>query len=275
MKIKLWGTRGSIPSPGKETVKYGGNTTCIQVSLNSGTEIIIDAGTGIRKLGKVLLQNGVKEIHLFITHSHWDHIQGFPFFVPVYIKGFKIHIYGASPTFDRLVRILSGQMKFLYFPVEYHTLNSEIDYRKIKKRGIEIDGVKITAIRTNHPLETHAFKFEEDGKTFVFMTDNELDDREKAVVPYKEHLKFIEGADLLIHDAQYSRAEYENYIGWGHSTWESVVEMADEGDVKRVLLTHHDPERSDEALDKIIKDAKEYAKKTEVDGAMEGMELQL
>jgi len=273
MEIIYWGTRGSIPSPGRDTVVYGGNTPCVEVRLKDKTEIIIDAGSGIRKLGDKLLKEKIKEIHLFITHSHWDHIQGFPFFVPAYIKGYKIHIYGASPTFGRLIKVLSGQMKFLYFPVEFHNLASAIDYRKINKGGIDIGGIHITVIRTNHPLETHAFKFQEGNKTFVFMTDNELDSQDIATIPIKEHLKFVEGADILVHDAQYLKKEIPLHKNWGHSSWESAVAFANKAGVKNLYLFHHDPNRTDKEINLIVKKAKERSKKTKVFGAKEGKSL--
>lgn len=275
MLITFWGTRGSIPVPGKDTVKYGGNTTCISLEIKNGTFIIIDAGTGIKKTGSYLLKKGVKEISLFLTHSHWDHIQGFPFFVPAYIKNFKIDVYGASPTYERFIKIFSGQMKSLYFPVDFKNLSSIITYKKIFKKGTIINGMKVNAIKTIHPLETHAFKFENDGKIFVFMTDNELDTKNLTSEQYKEFIKFVNNADVLIHDAQYAREEYDKYIGWGHSTWQKVVEFANESNVKKVFLTHHDPDKTDEQIDIIEKKAQEYLKGTQVFLAREGFSIEI
>ena len=270
MKIKLLGTRGSIPTPGKDTVKYGGNTTCIDLTLKSGEKIVIDAGSGMRILSEEILSKKINHINLFLTHSHWDHIQGFPFFIPIYIPNFSIKIFAASPTYERLLDILKGQMQSLYYPVPFKQIGAKIEFEKIRKKGITINGVKISSILTNHPLETHAFKFEENGKTLVFMSDNELDHQDIAVVPYEKHLNFIKGADVLIHDAQYEKKEMEKHKSWGHSSWEQTVDFAKEGGVKRLYLTHYDPSRKDNQIDKIVKKAQKQAgKNLKVKGARE------
>ena len=139
MKVKFWGTRGSIPSPGKNTVKYGGNTTCVEVTLTNGKVIIIDAGSGIRLMVDKIISEGIKEISLLLTHSHWDHIQGFPFFSPIFSDNFSINIYGASPTFERLLDILKGQMDFIYFPVQFEHIDANVNFKKIDNSGISID----------------------------------------------------------------------------------------------------------------------------------------
>jgi phosphoribosyl 1,2-cyclic phosphodiesterase len=276
MKIKLLGTRGSIPTPGKDTVKYGGNTTCVDLTLNSGKKIIIDAGSGMRVLSQEILAEKINHINLFLTHSHWDHIQGFPFFIPIYIPNFSIKIFAASPTYGRLLEILKGQMQSLYYPVPFKQIGANIEFEKIRKSGISIDGVKISSILTNHPLETHAFKFEEDGKSLVFMSDNELDHQDIATVPYEEHLDFIKDSDVLIHDAQYEKEEMEKHKSWGHSSWEQTVAFAKEGNIKTLYLTHYDPARKDKQIDKIVTKANKLAGKTlEVIGAQEGKEFKL
>jgi phosphoribosyl 1,2-cyclic phosphodiesterase len=276
MKIKFLGTRGSIPTPGKDTVKYGGNTTCIDITLNSGKKIIIDAGSGMRVLSKKIISEEINHIDLFLTHSHWDHIQGFPFFVPIYIPSFSIKIFAASPTYERLLDILKGQMKSIYYPVPFKEIGADIKFEKIRKKGIVINGIKISSILTNHPLETHAFKLEENGKTLVFMSDNELDHQDIATVPYKDHLNFIKDSDVLIHDAQYEKKQMEKYKSWGHSSWEKTVEFAKEGNVKNLYITHYDPARKDKEIDKIVKKANKLAGKgLKVTGAQEGKEFVL
>ena len=276
MKIKILGTRGSIPTPGKDTVKYGGNTTCIDLTLNNGKKIIIDAGSGMRVLSNEILSEKINHINLFLTHSHWDHIQGFPFFIPIYIPNFSIKIFAASPTYGRLLDILKGQMNSLYYPVPFKEIGAHIEFEKIRKSGISIDGVKISSILTNHPLETHAFKFEAEGKTLVFMSDNELDHQDIATVPYKDHLDFIKNADILIHDAQYEKKEMEKHKGWGHSSWEQTVNFAKEANVKTLFLTHYDPTRKDKQVDIIVKKANKLAGKgLNVKGAREGKEFDL
>jgi phosphoribosyl 1,2-cyclic phosphodiesterase len=276
MKIKLLGTRGSIPAPGKDTIKYGGNTTCVDMTLNSGKKIIIDAGSGIRVLSNEILSKKINHINLFLTHSHWDHIQGFPFFTPIYIPNYSIRIFAASPTYERLLDILKGQMKSLYHPVPFKQIGANIQFEKIRKKGIVIDGVKISSILTNHPLETHAFKFEENGKIFVFMSDNELDHQDIASVTYEEHLKFVKDADILIHDAQYEKKEIEKHKGWGHSSWEQTVSFAKDAKVKTLYLTHYDPTRTDKQIERILKAANKLTrKKLKVRGAQENKELRL
>ncbi len=276
MKIKLLGTRGSIPTPGKHTVKYGGNTTCMDLTLNSGRKIIIDAGSGMRVLSSEILSEKINHINLFLTHSHWDHIQGFPFFIPIYIPTFSIKIFAASPTYGRLLDIFKGQMQSLYYPVPFKQIAAKIEFEKIRKSGISIDGVKISSILTNHPLETHAFKFEEDGKSLVFMSDNELDHQDIAAVPYEDHLNFIKDSDVLIHDAQYEKKEMKKHKSWGHSSWEQTVAFAKEGKIKTLYLTHYDPIRKDKQIDNIIKKANKLAGKgLKVKGAREGNEFEL
>ena len=276
MKIKLLGTRGSIPTPGRDTVKYGGNTTCVDLTLNSGEKIVIDAGSGMRLLSQEILSEKINHINLFLTHSHWDHIQGFPFFIPIYIPNFSIKIFAASPTYGRLLDILKGQMNSLYYPVPFKQIGANIEFEKIRKSGIVIDGVKISSILTNHPLETHAFKFEENGKTLVFMSDNELDHQDIAKVPYENHLKFIKNSDILIHDAQYEKKEIEKHKSWGHSSWEQTVAFAKEGKIKTLYLTHYDPTRKDKQIDSIIKRASKLGGRAlKVKGAQEGKKFKL
>ena len=276
MKVKFWGTRGSIPSPGKNTVKYGGNTTCVEVIPKNGKEIIIDAGSGIRLMVDKIISEGIKEISLLLTHSHWDHIQGFPFFTPIYNDNFSLNIYGVSPTFERLLDILKGQMDFIYWPVKFEHIDANVNFKKIDNSGISIDNVKINSIMTNHPLETHAFKFEESGKVFIFMTDNELDHPHTAKVPYKKHLEFVKDADVLVHDAQYKKEEMKKFKGWGHSSWQEVVSFAKKAGVKKLYLTHYDPDRNDLEVDKIIKEANKMAGDSlTVRGAIEGESFEI
>ncbi len=276
MRVKFFGTRGSIPSPGKGTIKYGGNTTCIEVISQNKKEIIIDAGSGIRLLVNKIESQNVNEIFLLLTHSHWDHIQGFPFFSPIFSNNFSINIYGVSPTFERLRKILKRQMDSVYFPVQFEDIGANINFKKFDSSGISIDNIKIKSIMTNHPLETHAFKFEENGKTFIFMTDNELDHPDISKVPYKKHLDFVKDADVLVHDAQYKKEEIKNYKGWGHSSWQEAVSLAKKAKVKKLYLTHYDPDRDDSEIDKIIRKAQKIAgKKLLVLGAIEGDSFEL
>ncbi|MCK4420853.1 MBL fold metallo-hydrolase [candidate division WOR-3 bacterium] len=270
MRVKFWGTRGSIPVPGKDTIKYGGNTTCLEITLENGREIIIDAGTGMRQLGMEIISNDIKHIDFFLTHSHWDHIQGFPFFAPIFRKDISLNIYGVSPTFERLLDILKGQMEFIYFPVQFKQLGAKISFKKFDPKGIDLDGVKVSSIMTNHPLETHAFKFEENDKTLVFMTDNELDHQVIATTPYDKQVDFVRGANILIHDAQYKKEEIDKYKGWGHSSWQETVALAKKAGVEKLFFTHYDPSRTDTEIDEIVIEANKISGKLSVLGAREG-----
>ncbi len=256
MEIIVRGTRGSIPAPGKDTVIYGGNTTCIEIKPIASEEdvIIIDAGSGIRKLGLSLLKDKkIKHIHLFLTHSHWDHIQGFPFFVPAYIPTYNIHIYGCPPAYTKLQEILSDQMEYRYFPVNFNELSSNISFHNFCESQLEVAGIKITTIENNHPGTAWGLKFMENSKTFVFMTDNELNLTPKSPNKWIDYVKFIKGADIFFHDAQYTEEEMPNKIGWGHSSFEQAFKLAVEGGVKNLFFFHHDPERTDKELKKIVR----------------------
>ena len=159
MQIIYWGTRGSIPAPGKDTIKYGGNTTCVEVVFDDGKRIILDAGTGIRPLGIKLVKSSPSVIDLFITHTHWDHIQGLPFFIPIYIKSESIRIYGCSPTYEKLEKLLANQMIHDYFPVRFEDLPAHIEFKRVNPDGFKLGNVEVYAIQTNHPLTTHSFCF--------------------------------------------------------------------------------------------------------------------
>jgi phosphoribosyl 1,2-cyclic phosphodiesterase len=278
LKIIFWGTRGSIAVPGDKTVKYGGNTTCLEVMLSDGSFLILDAGTGIRRLGKKLMDNGKKDINIFLTHPHWDHIQGFPFFAPMYKNDFKIVVHGWPTTNRKVKDTITDQMEGTYFPVDFSQLAADIDFVEIEDYKLNYNTAQLSFMRNNHPVICHGIKIEEQGKSFVFMTDNELD-ASKPATSWDKFVEFCYGADLLVHDAQYTSDEIDARKGWGHSPFTRVLDLAKEAKVKSVGLFHHDPEHSDECIDRIISESERYIKDNNLEitcfGAMEGQEKEI
>jgi len=292
MNIRFWGTRGSIASPGKSTVKYGGNTSCVEV--RAGKQILIfDAGTGIRDLGNQLLKEFKSQpvtLHLFISHTHWDHIQGFPFFMPAYYKNFQIIVYGPPARDKSLKDLFKFQMDAEYFPVPLGDLNAQIVMQEVRE-PFRLDNLQITSFYMNHPAMTLAFKIFDGEKTFIFATDNEpyrytlhAARKDPLAAQYgaeldQKFVDFITGADVVVCDAQYTQEEYRLKIGWGHSPIESVVEFAIKAHVKQLALFHHDPSHDDAAIDAIVLHAQRLIslQKSAVQcfGAAEGMELKL
>ncbi len=249
MKIQFFGTRGSIPVSDNQTRKYGGNTTCIYVESKDGNPIVIDAGTGIRELGLYLVKNKIQNINLIFTHYHWDHIQGFPFFIPIYIKDTQLQIYGPSKEIEAK-KALSYQMAMPFFPALFDGLPSRIVFKTIEK-SFTLDHIRVESITNNHPNYTVGLKFTEGGRSFCFLTDNEIY-AESHRTSYKSFVDFIKDSDLLIHDAQYDDEAYKVKKGWGHSTYNQVIELVQAAQVKYVVFTHHDPMSSDQFIDKQI-----------------------
>lgn len=259
MQVQFWGTRGSIPKPGPATIRYGGNTSCVTVRTQRGTLVVIDGGSGLHGLGLELLSGGRKDLvgHVLISHTHWDHIQGVPFFAPFFVPGNQWDVYGPKGLNQSLRDTLAGQMQHTYFPVSPDQFGATIRYHDLVEGTFEIDDVRITTQYLNHPALTLGYRLDADGATFVYSCDHEPFSRAAAdgadfVGLDKRHAEFIEGADLLVHDAQYTAAEYPAKIGWGHSSHEFVVRLAQRARVKHVALTHHDPLRTDDALDRIV-----------------------
>ena len=258
MKIKFWGTRGSIPVPDSRMMKYGGNTTCVEVRINDHL-LIIDTGTGIRRLGEELVKRKESEINLFITHSHWDHIQGFPFFIPVYLDSSHINVIGYKRSYKQIKDSLSNQMSLEYFPVRFDDLSSNISFTELKKDMWEFAGHVVKIIKTNHTVFTLAIRIEKGNNSFVFITDNELESR-NPITTWDQFVDFAKDATYMIHDAQFTLAEYDNRVGWGHSTYDYVVELAKAANVKNVGFTHHDPDRKDFELEDIEKYYQHFCK---------------
>ena len=298
MKIRFWGIRGSIPTPGPDTAEYGGNTSCLQLwSDGDGDEpmIILDAGTGIRGLGMDLLKNfpNHKDIHLFFSHTHWDHIQGLPFFAPLYIPGYKISVYGPVHYEKSLEEILDRQMEYTYFPVRVAELQAKIKYRELKEEEFELGGYKVISKYLNHPVLCLGYRFQKDGKTFVYITDHEpyynfleADDAESdnetnEIVQEQNNLlvEFVRGADLAVIDTQYTEEEYPSRIGWGHSSTKHTLDIVKRAGVKRYALTHLDPDRKDSNQTQIIESMKKNldgsGELKEIFGAREGLEVEI
>jgi phosphoribosyl 1,2-cyclic phosphodiesterase len=268
MFVKIYGCRGSIPVANRTTHKYGGNTTCLYVESRAGDAIIIDAGSGIRELGGYLVQNRKAVLHLILTHYHWDHLQGFPFFVPVYLKSTKINIYGAHKEASPK-DALSYQMSFPYFPtITLANLPAQFKYRELKK-VLNIGPVRIQTMEMNHPNYTKGLRFTEGGKSLVFMTDNELF-YPKNKAKYRSFVNFARGAEVLIHDAAYSDEIYPKKIGWGHSTYSQVMQLANDSGVKHVVFTHHDPPTSDAFISDIVKMYRKAHPRFNIEAAADG-----
>ncbi|MEJ2729189.1 MAG: MBL fold metallo-hydrolase [Deltaproteobacteria bacterium] len=305
MKIKFWGVRGSIPSPGAQYVKYGGNTLCVELYLEDIDRlIIIDAGSGLRLLGNHLITEGLSgeslETDIFLTHTHLDHIIGFPFFAPIFQAGTRLKIYGpVTYEDDSLETVIGGQLSYRYFPVRQEELTARIEYINLKEGRFDLgDGIRLITKYLNHPLLCLGFRFEYRGKICCTAYDTEpfqnlfiTDPRDPAYDEIMAHQgeaaasdenhrleEFFTGADLLIHDAQYTRQEYDtDKYGWGHCPIEYAIEAAMRSQVKRLALFHHDPMRTDAQLDELAKlhcDAGNTGN-TEAFFAREGMQVVL
>ncbi len=264
MRIRFWGTRGSLPTPGPGTVRYGGNTSCVEVRAADGTLLVLDAGTGLRGLGVDLLERGGKvRGHLLIGHTHWDHIQGLPFFAPLFGPDNEWDIYAPQGIGQALQDTLAGQMQYTYFPVSLQQLGATIRYHDLLEGTLLAGGVRVIAQYLNHPALTLGYRLEADGVAIVYATDHEPHARQQAEgtraataedahAEDLRHAAFLAGADLVIHDAQYTAAEYSGKVGWGHSTVEYAVDLCAAAGVKRLALFHHEPLRSDDAVDALV-----------------------
>ena len=260
MRVQFWGTRGSIAKPGPSTVRYGGNTSCIEVRSARGTLVIIDCGTGGHALGQSLMSAGSGGLrgHILISHTHWDHIQGIPFFAPLFAPGNEWDIYGPKGLDQSLRESLAGQMQYTYFPVTLDQCGARIHYHDLVEGTLDIDDIKVSTRYMNHTSLTLGYRLEADGVTVVYCCDHEPYSRMPATGGGEitgqdlRHAEFIDGADLLIHDAQYTAAEYPAKIGWGHSSIEYAVKLGDYAEARRLALTHHDPLRDDDAIDRLI-----------------------
>ncbi|GAA0856081.1 MBL fold metallo-hydrolase [Aliiglaciecola litoralis] len=248
MRLTFYGVRGSTPAPGPEFIKYGGNTACVHLQLNDGTDIILDAGTGIKKLGQELIKKQ-SDVHLLLSHNHWDHIQGFPFFAPIYQPGRNIFITPGMISFDEHDAVLK-QMTGSYFPVDYKTLQSNIELKPIGKdvESWNINSAKISRLAMNHPGSGSSYLIEADGAKVAYITDNELYPPYRKETDFLEWVEFAMQADIVIHDAQYMLSDMPGKSGWGHSVAEEAVKLALACRTKRLALYSHDHIRTDDEI---------------------------
>ena len=291
MRLRFWGTRGSIATPGQGTIRFGGNTSCVEMVTNSGQRLIFDSGTGARLLGEHLMAVAARPISatILLSHTHWDHIQGFPFFAPVFAAGNRFTIYAPEDCHHSLADVLAGQMEYTYFPVELNQLGAEITYRDLTEGSYDIDGIRIRTQYMNHPAIAIGYRIETDDVSVLYMCDHEpystmlwAEDAHSGQIESildvndRRHAMFMAGADVLIHDAQYTPEEYPAKKNWGHSTYDYVVKMAAAAGVGKLFLTHHDPTHDDQFLSEIEARARKIAQqagsKMEVFCAAEGSE---
>lgn len=274
--MKFWGVRGSIPTPGAGTVRYGGNTSCVEV--RHGDDIVIlDAGTGLRALGSALLaefKNRPLNLTLLVTHTHWDHIQGLPFFAPIYSPRCRLRILGAPGTRKSLVSALTGQMESTYFPVPFAEVPGNIEIEEVENFNFSIGPVQVRAQRSNHPGLCFGYRlFSPDG-LIVFFPDSEPRGGED-----RQMLEFIRDVDVLILDSQYDATEYQAHVGWGHGCLDDTVAIALKAGVRHLCLFHHDPGHDDRQIDRFVKRARHLVvkrkSKMKVDAAREGMTIEL
>jgi phosphoribosyl 1,2-cyclic phosphodiesterase len=306
MKIKFWGVRGSIPVPGPGTVKYGGNTSCLELVHQPDQCIILEGGSGLRVLGMDLLKRGktLPEILLFISHTHWDHIQGFPFFVPNYIKGTRIKVQGPVHFAEKqtLQSVFDMQMRYEVFPISNAQLSASISYEALGETKFQVGDIQVRTQFANHPILSLSYRFTQQGRTVVYTGDHEpyhnLFKDPKATGESKEDdllfgdvdsvvtdanrrfVDFVRDADVVV-DCQYTPDEYRTTRkNWGHSSWDYCLQWMKEGNVKRMVLTHHDPLRTDADLDANLAKVRDSAKEMGLDAdaismALEGMEVEI
>jgi phosphoribosyl 1,2-cyclic phosphodiesterase len=295
MILKIWGCRGSIPTPGGATSTYGGNTMCLECRAGD-TRVIFDAGTGIRELGQAMLSDGTdltRTTRILLSHTHWDHIQGFPFFRPGFKPEARFTIYGCDGYPRTLAQILADQMAVQYFPVSLDHMEAHIDFQALPSQPLEFGPVIIDHLHMNHPGLAVGYRVHSAGKSFVYTGDHEPfrepcldmlgsltpDDEAYLERRFATLVDFCRGADLLITDAQYTDDEYQAHIGWGHSPTSYAVRLAASAGVKSLLLSHHDPDHDDAVVDQIVATARrmlaEQGADVECHGAREGSTIEL
>jgi phosphoribosyl 1,2-cyclic phosphodiesterase len=298
MRVRFWGTRGSVPTPGPTTVRYGGNTACVEIRTRAQTTFIFDSGTGIRELGLHLTrQGGQVAAHLMLGHTHWDHISGFPFFAPGFVPGNRLVIYGSHDLAQPLQDVLAQQMHYTYFPVPLGNLRADIEFVELDEGDVRIDDALVRTHALNHTAVCMGYRVEADGASVAYITDHEPYDlriggeanHESALrrglrggfIPGGDRrlIEFVRGVDLLIQDAQYTHEEYLERHGWGHGSTDYVADVAVEAGVKRLALFHHEPTHSDADLDRMVDYARarvrEVGSQVEIFAAAEGQALDL
>lgn len=265
MIIRCYGARGSLPVSGAEYVKFGGDTACLEIRSKNDEIIIVDAGTGMRRLGNRLLSEGRFEYNVIISHSHMDHIMGFPFFKPIYDERTSINLLGCPTAQGSLRKILSKAMAPPFFPIPFDTLTAKINYSGDCQFSFIIDSIEIFPINLSHPSGGMGYKFVEDGKKFVFLTDNELGYRHREGPNLEDFTEFARDADLLIHDAEYTPQEYETARTWGHSTYSDALNLALRARVKKLGLFHHKEDRTDAEQENIVQSCRAIVRREKIE----------
>jgi len=257
MRLTVWGARGSVPVSSYASVHYGGDTTCLQVETREGDTIIFDLGTGVRALGNQLVNsaNPDKDLHILLTHAHWDHLMGFPFFKPLYLEDFTFHFHGWSQAQDSVRSLLQQTMKPPFFPVDLHSVAATLDFNEDDTNEFDVAGLHVQRFPLSHPNGGWGYRLSEGSHSVAFFPDNEFTHPHPDNKGLKDFAKFCDGVDLLIHDAMYLRSEYEQTTkGWGHTVVEDAAKLAHAARAKHLLLWHHEPDRSDAAVDSIVSD---------------------
>jgi phosphoribosyl 1,2-cyclic phosphodiesterase len=304
MKVKFWGVRGSLPVPGRKTERYGGNTSCVEVRSDSGTRVVVDAGTGIRKLGKELVAEdaGKSEVHLLISHTHWDHIQGLPFFSPLYQKGNQLCVYARKRDDLHLRAVFASQTDDPYFPIPFEEAKADIAFRELSDSAqFEIADVKVACARLNHPYIATAYRLTVDGASVVYVSDTApfsdilfedqfvaqppgpgaelpVADRQKLARMREGIVRLCEGADLVVYDTMFTPDDYKRIPHFGHSRPSDALQICHEAGARQLALFHHAPERSDAEVDAILAETKAMAKREgiglDIVAAYEGLDLE-
>ncbi|HEU4800561.1 MAG TPA: MBL fold metallo-hydrolase [Gemmatimonadales bacterium] len=280
-RVTFWGVRGSIPTPGPTTIRYGGNTPCVALERDDRSMVVLDAGSGLRVLGHELMLRDTPpgRVELLLTHTHWDHIQGIPFFKPLSVPGVEVRVWGAPQDGVPIENILRRQMEPMVFPVPLRAFAAEIEVHDLAPGSFDIDGFDVEAMRLRHPGVTLGFVLAArgDGRKLAYVTDNELGDGGNYPVSadWRDQLvASLRGVDVLVHDAMYAEHMIDARAGWGHSTPQQAVELALEAGARRLVLFHHEPEHDDNAVDRQVDAAREHAVKLGgtlvVDAAVEG-----
>ena len=280
LTLRCWGTRGSIPSPGPRTARYGGNTSCLEIR-HGKQRLIFDAGSGIRLLGRDLPSEGNGPHRIFLTHFHWDHIQGFPFFAPLFRAGAEVEIVAPEQADADARTLLAGQLGPIYFPVPFSAVGAQMSFRHPSEEAWQVGDLTLRSIRVKHPSHAVGYRVEAGDRAICFIPDDELGGVGYDVGEgWRERLvDFVRGADVLVHDSMYTDEEYPSRAGWGHSTFSESLRLAEEADVKQLLFFHHDPDRSDGELDEIVSRLRDEAMArgcaVGMEAAAEGLVLRL